>query len=80
MTSCNEHHKCLDENGVGKCSVPAWSGGVPAGFCDEPAYGEPTDAGRRRYAEYVPYLACYAHGGPHPNTKLDAAGGSDGDK
>jgi len=76
MASCRTHHKELDDSGVGKCSVPMWMGGYPAGFCDEPAYGKPepykliecadgrtfrTDG---RYDGYVPYLACHAHGGP----------------
>ena len=26
----------------GKCSVPSWIAGFPAGSCDEPAYGEQT--------------------------------------
>ena len=72
---CSKHHKELNENGVGKCSVPMWSGGCPAGFCDEPAYGEPTPCRRfsvngrwvredGSYAGYVPALACPSHGGP----------------
>lgn len=72
MASCSEHHKVLT-NGVGKCSVPMWAGGCPAGFCDNPAYGEPTEEGRKRYNGYVPHLACFYHGGPNPpmptNTK-----------
>ncbi len=59
------YHHTLDENGVGKCSVPMWSGGLPAGFCDEPAYGTQTVEGERRYPHYVPALACPAHGGPN---------------
>ena len=77
MSSCSEQCKKLDENGVGKCSVPMWMRGLPAGFCGEPAYGERppckefwshvqqrsvrTDG---KYSGYVPYLACPAHGGP----------------
>ncbi|MEG8223789.1 hypothetical protein OSJ57_24795 [Sphingomonas sp. HH69] len=35
----NEHHK--PKCGVeGKCSVPMWSSYVPAGFCDQPAWGQ----------------------------------------
>lgn len=63
MASCYEHHKKL-VNGTGKCSVPMWAGGCPAGFCDELAYGEPTGDGKRRYDGYVPFLACLRHGGP----------------
>lgn len=59
-------------NGVGKCSRPMWMGGLPHGFCDEPAYGE-QEKGQRRSGDwihgkwcdsYVPGLACYGHGGP----------------
>ena len=39
MASLSQHHQSLN-NGVGKCSVPMWMGGCPAGFCDEPAYGK----------------------------------------
>lgn len=73
----SDHHRNLDANGEGKCSVPMWSGGgVPAGFCDRPAFGEPTPCGTYRdgdgkvrredgkYAGYVPGLACTVHGGP----------------
>jgi hypothetical protein len=76
MARLCEHHEKLDENGVGKCSVPMWSMGGPAGFCDEAAYGKrtPTKIYRRwdgheyaedgKYAGYVPALACPGHGGP----------------
>lgn len=76
MASLSEHHKVLTD-GVGKCSVPMWCNGLPAGFCDEPAYGERPPCneyvqawtGERiridgRYNGYVPGLACPAHGGP----------------
>ena len=75
MASMSEHHRQLI-NGVGKCSVPMWIGGCPAGFCDKPAYGErpPAEVITRwdgyqyrldgRYAGYVPGLACSGHGGP----------------
>ena len=63
MAVCNKNHKELT-NGKGKCSVPMWMNGVPAGFCDRDAFGEPTEAGKFRYTGYVPYLACYGHGGP----------------
>lgn len=71
----SNHHKELT-NGVGKCSVPMWMGGLPAGFCDEPAYG-PQEEDQTRYGKwydnwqprkwfpgYCSGLACYAHGGP----------------
>jgi hypothetical protein len=72
---CSEHHKKLT-NGVGKCSVPMWRGGMPAGFCDEPAYGmRPPCVSIKngkgemirvdgKYSGYAPFLACPAHGGP----------------
>lgn len=74
-TTSEWHHKLAD--GVGKCSVPMWCRGLPAGFCDKPAYGEPTKCAEfrnvfsgemqridGRYNGYVPGLACPAHGGP----------------
>lgn len=61
---CGECHKKTDEMGLGLCSVPMFSGGVPAGFCNEEAYGKPTDMGKMRYGDYVPGLACALHGGP----------------
>lgn len=76
MASTLKHHHELTD-GVGKCSVPMWRGGCPAGFCDDPAYGKPLPSpqiwsaaqGRYvrldgRYAGYVPGLACVGHGGP----------------
>ena len=75
MSCMHEWHKKLTD-GVGKCSVPMWSDGGPAGFCDEPAYGfRPEGQTIRRwdgfeyrndmlYAGYVPGLACPVHGGP----------------
>lgn len=59
------HHQVLTD-GIGKCSVPMWSGGLPAGFCDEPAYGKQLshkDAFGRDRA-FAPALACPHHGGP----------------
>jgi len=73
---CGNQHKEL-KDGVGKCSVPMWQMGIPAGYCGKSAYGEPTKEGRRRYGKYVPFLACYYHGGPknpvvpHENDKLE---------
>lgn len=76
MSQILDHHRELNDKGVGKCSVPMWCGGAPAGFCDEPAYGKPlprdyvTDSfGNKRYLTpgydgYVPGLACRGHGGP----------------
>lgn len=78
MSRTNKHHHELNEEGVGKCSVPMWCGGLPAGFCDKPAYGKPIESKTFRdvftgelqrvdgkYNGYVPGLACSAHGGPH---------------
>lgn len=76
MARLSDHHRTLI-NGIGKCSVPMWQCGCPAGFCDEPAYGE-RPAGKQfrdaytgelkrldgRYNGYVPGLACPGHGGP----------------
>lgn len=79
----SKHHETLDEYGEGKCSVPMWSGGCPAGFCDKPAYGtRPPGVVRRRwdgfeyrddglYPGYVPALACPDHGGPSIRTFKD---------
>ncbi len=61
MAILSKFHKELTD-GEGKCSVPMWMDGVPAGFCDEPAFGEPTKDSR--YDGYVPALACPIHGGP----------------
>lgn len=79
----SKHHQELDEFGEGKCSVPMWSGGCPAGFCDKPAYGFRTPTKIRQnssgyliaddggYAGYVPALACPDHGGPSIRTFMD---------
>lgn len=63
----------------GKCSVPMFQMGMPAGYCDKPAYGSPSPCkqfysyatGRMeredgKYNGYVPGLACENHGGPKP--------------
>ena len=73
----SSHHQELDEEGEGRCSVPMWTyPGMPAGFCDQAAFGRrpPCDeyrdaAGEIRrtdgkYNGYVPALACTMHGGP----------------
>ena len=83
MASTSRHHHELTD-GEGKCSVPMWCGGVPAGFCDAPAFGR-QEKGQRRYVyentmqargEWVPRycqgLACYAHGGPREREAPDA--------
>ena len=71
----NYHHELT--NGKGKCSVPMWQMGAPAGFCDSEAYGKrpPCEEYRNahtgklhrmdgKYNGYVPGLACPVHGGP----------------
>jgi hypothetical protein len=77
MSALSEHHKTLNEDGIGKCSVPMYMGGMPAGFCDRPAYGE-RSAGTEwwnyaaqqmmrhdgKYAGHMSGLACSCHGGP----------------
>jgi len=71
MASMNKHHQEMID-GEGKCSVPMWCNGLPAGFCDAPAYGK-QEQRQRRYGNwergywrpaYAPALACYNHGGP----------------
>lgn len=76
MASMSSRHKPGVPFGEGRCSVPMWCNGMPAGFCDEPAYGErpPCREYRDAYGEarrldgkyngYVPGLACPNHGGP----------------
>ena len=68
------HQELID--GKGRCSVPMWMGGLPAGFCDADAFGKrPAGEGMRRsdgsimrfdgkYSRYIPGLACPSHGGP----------------
>lgn len=59
-------------NGVGKCSVPMWQyPGIPAGFCNRPAYSERLKKRYYRYDGYVPALACPAHGGHEKNEILN---------
>lgn len=82
MSCMNKHHQELTD-GIGKCSVPMWQMGGPAGFCDAEAYGHRPETkeywrdaytGERhrwdgKYDGYVPGLACPNHGGP---TKSEA--------
>lgn len=65
MAQLSECHKTLTY-GVGKCSVPMWCAGMPAGFCDEPAFGPQTPRPRWDTVprSYAPALACPGHGGP----------------
>lgn len=77
-------HQELNEQGVGKCSVPMWSGGMPDGFCDRDAYGVRPQCKMfwdhihgcyaredGKYDGYVPALACPAHGGPNTRVFMD---------
>lgn len=85
MGTLSDHHKQLDEFGEGKCSVPMWCVGMPADFCDKPAYGEPPPGKTIRrwdgylyredglYAGYVPALACPMHGGPKVRAFMDGS-------
>lgn len=67
----------MTDGTVGKCSVPMWMAGCPAGTCGKPAYGvfipgemfrDAWNGERRRFDGkwngYVPDLACPRHGGP----------------
>lgn len=84
MACLSEHHKTMT-NGIGKCSVPMWMNGCPAGFCDADAYGK-QQPNQHRYGEYVrgkwwpgycSGLACYAHGGPAEKYKgIDLGNGT----
>lgn len=78
MARLSDWHKKVNEFGIGKCSVPMWMQGMPAGFCDEPAYGNRPHSPERmnycsgrmmrddgRYDGYVMGLACPGHGGPN---------------
>lgn len=78
MASLLKRHLELVD-GEGCCSVPMWSNGCPAGFCEEPAYGyqvpNQTVYGKwvsgKFYSGYCSGLACPAHGGP--NQRIDDA-------
>lgn len=74
---------CDNETGEGKCSVPMWMGGCPAGTCGERAFGKrPNSRIHRawwgdemredgRYNGHVPNLACPMHGGPRERVFKD---------
>lgn len=83
MSTLSRHHKKLNEQGEGRCSVPMWLNGCPGGFCDKPAYGERPHAPAITrwdgyvyredglYPGYVPALACPGHGGPKARAFMD---------
>ena len=75
MAVCGNSHKELNEHGYGKCSVPMWSMGMPAGFCDERAFGVRQDCEtfRDRYGEIHRMYGKYAgHGGPEcPSVEIE---------
>ena len=75
MQTSKHHHELTNHKGM--CSVPMWMGGLPAGFCDNDAFGrQPMSrmvwhAVQQRYVRedgkydgHVPGLACPGHGGP----------------
>lgn len=82
---CIQEHDDACAGVLGRCSVPMWADGLPAGTCNEKAYGvRPHSrmwmnhaAGRMmredgRYDGYVPGLACPSHGGPVAPFRKDA--------
>ena len=84
MGRLSGHHEMVNDQGEGKCSVPMFMMGGPAGFCDKPAYGKRPPcrtfynycANREqrldnKYDGYVPALACPGHGGPSVRTFMD---------
>jgi hypothetical protein len=79
---CRQDHDDACDGVLGRCSVPMWMNGCPAGTCERKAYGErpPSrmfmnySAGYPmredgRYSGYVPGLACPVHGGPQGGGK-----------
>ncbi|KKN40320.1 hypothetical protein LCGC14_0734770 [marine sediment metagenome] len=83
MARMSDHHQTLNQEGEGKCSVPMFSQGAPAGFCDDPAYGKRPpgetyhdDNGKvqrfdGKYSGMVSALACPRHGGPEFRTFMN---------
>jgi hypothetical protein len=82
---CRQEHDDACSGVLGRCSVPMWLMGCPAGTCENKAYGvrPPSRVWRSawtgekhredlRYAGYVPGLACPVHGGPEaPNVGIE---------
>lgn len=76
MATMSDHHKTLNEQGEGKCSVLMWDHGTPAGVCDDLAYGKRPPGKTYRdengevkrfdgkYEGIISGLACPRHGGP----------------
>lgn len=75
----------------GRCSCPMWRAGLPAGMCDEEAYGVFIEGQTwrdaytgeekrfdRKYNGYVPGLACPRHGGPEKAGPRVFEDGTDG--
>ena len=52
MSRMSKHHQELI-GGKGKCSVPMWSGGCPAGFCDKDAFGNYIDGPRYPRSHWI---------------------------
>lgn len=77
MSCLSERHEKL-VNGHAPCSVPMWSMGGPAGFCNDIAYGKQTPEYLRSFPLYDRYrqpaycsaYACHAHGGPKEHEEL----------
>lgn len=62
MSYSSDHHR--PKAGVtGKCGVPMWSGGCPAGFCDKEAYSQFSLRVDPKHTPYSAGLRCSAHGG-----------------
>lgn len=81
---CQQEHDDAAAGVMGRCSVPMWMHGCPAGHCDEKAYGKPPPSRMvwhasqqrmvredGRYDGYVPGLACPMHGGPKAGANDD---------
>ena len=78
MARLSARHETLI-NGWAPCSVPMWSDGCPAGFCDCIAFGKQTKAYQDRFIgidprmarpAYCPAFACETHGGPAEHAEL----------
>lgn len=76
---CIEQHEDAVTGVKGRCGVPMWMNGMPAGMCDNKAYGyRPASRMVMNYAQgkmvredgrydgFIMGLACPIHGGPKP--------------